>query len=62
MTPTGLDGKTFATRLLQENEVAVVPGTAFGADGSDFVRASFSTRYDKIEAACERMQRFVDTL
>ena len=62
VTPTGLDGKTFATRLLQENEVAVVPGTAFGTDGSDFVRASFSTRYDKIEVACERMQRFVDTL
>jgi aminotransferase len=62
VTPTGLDGKTFATRLLQEGQVAVVPGTAFGADGSDFVRASFSTRYAKIEEACARMQRFVDSL
>lgn len=59
---TGLDGKTFATRLLQEGKVAVVPGTAFGRDGSAFVRASFSTRYEKIELACERMQRFVDSL
>jgi aminotransferase len=62
VTPTGLDGKGFATRLLQEGEVAVVPGTAFGKDGSDFVRASFSTRYDKLEEACTRMQRFIDTL
>ncbi|MEX0325259.1 MAG: aminotransferase class I/II-fold pyridoxal phosphate-dependent enzyme [Puniceicoccaceae bacterium] len=62
VTPTGLDGKTFATRLLQEGEVAVVPGTAFGNDGSDFVRASFSTRYEKIEEACNRMQAFVDSL
>jgi aminotransferase len=62
VTPTGLDGKTFATRLLQASEVAVVPGTAFGKDGSDFVRASFSTRYEKIEEACTRMQGFIDSL
>ncbi len=62
VTATGLDGKTFATRLLQEGQVAVVPGTAFGKDGANFVRASFSTRYEKIEEACDRMQRFVDTL
>jgi len=62
VTPLGLDGKTFATRLLQEGKVAVVPGTAFGKDGTDFVRASFSTRYEKLEEACERMQRFIDSL
>ncbi|NDV62519.1 aminotransferase class I/II-fold pyridoxal phosphate-dependent enzyme [Puniceicoccales bacterium CK1056] len=62
VTPTGLDGKTFATRLLQQGEVAVVPGTAFGTDGHDFVRASFSTQYAKIEKACDRMQRFVESL
>ena len=59
---TGLDGKTFATRLLQEAEVAVVPGTAFGKDGASFVRASFSTRYEKIEEACVRIERFVNSL
>lgn len=59
---TGLDGKTFATRLLQEGGVAVVPGTAFGKDGETFVRASFSTRYAKIEEACDRIDRFVGTL
>jgi aminotransferase len=62
VTPTGLDGKTFATRLLQDGKVAVVPGTAFGNDGQDFVRASFSTRYAKIEEACDRMDRFIDSL
>jgi aminotransferase len=62
VTPTGLDGKAFATRLLQEGKVAVVPGTAFGNDGHDFVRASFSTRYAKIEEACDRMDRFIDSL
>jgi aminotransferase len=62
VTPTGLDGKTFATRLLREGGVAVVPGTAFGTDGHDFVRASFSTRYARIEEACDRMRRFIDTL
>lgn len=59
---TGLDGKTFATRLLQEGGVAVVPGTAFGKDGATFVRASFSTRYAKIEEACDRIDRFIGTL
>lgn len=62
VTPTGLDGRTFATQLLQKGEVAVVPGTAFGKDGANHVRASFSTRYDKIEQACDRIQRFVDSL
>ena len=59
---TGLDGKTFATRLLREGGVAVVPGTAFGKDGETFVRASFSTRYAKIEEACDRIDRFIGTL
>jgi aminotransferase len=62
VTPTGLDGKTFATELLKAGQVAVVPGTAFGNDGSDFVRASFSTSYEKIQSACDRMQGFIDSL
>jgi aminotransferase len=62
VTSTGLDGKAFATKLLQHGEVAVVPGTAFGKDGANFVRASFSTSYKKIEEACDRIERFVDSL
>lgn len=62
VTPLGLDGKTFAERLLSEGGVAVVPGTAFGTDAKDFVRASFSTHYEKIEQACDRMDRFINQL
>lgn len=62
VSPTGLDGGSFATRLLQEAGVAVVPGTAFGKDGESFVRASFSTRYARIEEACDRIDRFVQSL
>lgn len=62
ISATGLDEQTFARRLLQEQEVALVPGTAFGPSGAGFVRASFSTGYDKIEKACERIQRFMETL
>ncbi len=57
----GMDEKTFATRLLEAAEVAVVPGTAFGPHGAGFVRASFSTSYEKIEVACERIERFVNS-
>lgn len=59
---TGLDEKTFASRLLDEQEVAMVPGTAFGPHGAGFVRASFSTSYERIEMAMDRAQRFVDSL
>lgn len=54
----GMDDETFAQRLLQEEKVAVVPGNAFGADGS-FVRCSYATAYEKIEEALERMHRFM---
>lgn len=59
---TGMDGPTFATRLLKEGGVAVVPGTAFGDHAQSFVRASFSTSYQRIEEATERMERFLQTL
>jgi aminotransferase len=59
---TGLDEKTFAVRLLQEERVALVPGTAFGPNGAGFVRASFATSYEKIIEACDRIERFVGGL
>lgn len=55
---TGLDETTFAKRLLEEEEVAVVPGTAFGRDGAGFVRASFSTSFNRLREASERITRF----
>jgi aminotransferase len=56
---SGMDDETFAERLLDEEKVAVVPGSAFGAAGQGFVRCSYATAYEKIEEALERMARFV---
>ncbi|MFN7036980.1 MAG: pyridoxal phosphate-dependent aminotransferase [Bellilinea sp.] len=59
---TGLDDETFATRLLQEEKVAVVPGNSFGAGGEGFCRISYATAYEKIEEALRRIERFVNRL
>jgi aminotransferase len=56
---TGLDDDQFAQKLLKEEKVAVVPGSAFGAGGEGFVRCSYATRYEKIEEALDRIGNFV---
>ncbi len=56
---TGLSSDDFAMRLLDEEEVAMVPGDAFGASGAGFVRASYATAYEKIEEALNRLERFM---
>ncbi|MBI3177283.1 MAG: aminotransferase class I/II-fold pyridoxal phosphate-dependent enzyme [Chloroflexi bacterium] len=56
---SGLDDNEFAERLLQEEEVAAVPGSAFGSSGSGFVRMSYATAYEKIEEALNRLERFM---
>jgi aminotransferase len=56
---TGMDEQTFAEKLLAEEKVAVIPGTAFGASGAGFVRASYATEYEQIEQALERLQHFM---
>jgi aminotransferase len=59
---TGLSSMEFSERLLREQEVAVVPGDAFGASGEGYVRASIATSYEKLEAALVRLERFVSSL
>ena len=49
----------FAMTLLEEEEVAMVPGDAFGASGAGFVRACYATAYEKIEEALNRLERFM---
>lgn len=56
---TGMDDETFAQKLLEEQKVAVVPGSAFGLGGEGFVRCSYATAYEKIEEALIRMERFM---
>jgi len=56
---TGLTCEEFAQRLLEEEKVAVVPGTAFGECGEGFVRCSYATSMPLIEEAMARMASFV---
>ena len=56
---TGMGDEQFAERLLHEERVAVIPGTAFGEAGKDHVRCSYATSYESIEEALERLRRFV---
>jgi aminotransferase len=56
---SGMDDDAFSHRLLEEERVAVVPGSAFGAGGSGFVRCSYATAYEKIEEALARLERFM---
>ncbi|HMQ31231.1 MAG TPA: aminotransferase class I/II-fold pyridoxal phosphate-dependent enzyme [Chloroflexaceae bacterium] len=55
----GLSSEEFCGRLLAEQQVAVIPGDAFGPSGAGFVRACYATSMDKIEEALERVERFV---
>ncbi len=55
----GLTSDQFCDRLLMEEQVAVVPGDAFGPSGAGHVRACYATSMDKIEEALERIERFV---
>ena len=56
---TGLTSKEFAIRLLQEHQVACVPGGAFGPSGEGFLRCCFATSLEQIQIAADRIARFV---
>ncbi len=59
---TGLTSKDFAMRFLESENVACVPGTAFGACGEGFVRCAYATGIDLIREAMVRLKRFVASL
>ena len=52
----------FANRFLEEEKVAVVPGTAFGDCGEGFLRISYAYSLENLKTALERLQRFVEHL
>jgi aminotransferase len=58
-TATGLTDEAFAERLLTEERVAVVPGSAFGPSGAGHVRMCYATSYEQLEDALGRIGRFV---
>ena len=58
----GITSEEFATRLLKEEKVAVVPGTAFGDCGEGFLRISYAYSIDNLKIALERINKFVTRL
>lgn len=60
--PSRLSSDDFCTQLLEQEKVAIVPGTAFGVHGEGFVRISYATSLDNIKKACEKIEHFLETL
>ena len=56
---TGMTSQEFCERLLAEEKVAVVPGTAFGECGEGFVRCSYAYSIENIQEALKRIEKFV---
>lgn len=56
----GMDAQTFSDRLLAEQHVAVVPGTAFGREGTGFVRVSYAGDADELREGVRRLHAFAD--
>ena len=59
---SGLSSKEFAIRLLKEQKVACVPGSAFGACGEGFLRCCFATALDQIQIATEKINLFLKSI
>jgi aminotransferase len=59
---SGMSEKEFAVGLLEAERVAMVPGTAFGANGTGFCRACFATSYEQLIEAGNRIERYVQSL
>jgi aminotransferase len=59
---TGLDEETFCERLLLEQKVATVPGSAFGVCGAGHIRATYAASMEQLREAVARMERFVRSL
>jgi aminotransferase len=55
----GVSSEQFCEQLLVEEQVAVIPGDAFGPSGAGHVRACYATSMDKLEEALERIERYV---
>ena len=58
----GMTSDEFATRFLNEERVAAVPGTAFGDCGEGFLRMSYASSLDNLKTAMERLENFINRL
>lgn len=59
--PTGLTSDEFSRKLLEEEKVAVVPGEAFGVEGSGFVRLSYAGKEEDLKEGVKRLRRFAES-
>ena len=57
-----MTSEEFATRLLNEEKVAVVPGTAFGECGEGFLRISYAYSLEDLKEALDRLESFIQKL
>ncbi|MCG2714268.1 MAG: aminotransferase class I/II-fold pyridoxal phosphate-dependent enzyme [Candidatus Omnitrophica bacterium] len=57
---SGLSSMDFSRKLLEEEKVAVVPGTAFGANGEGYIRISYASSLDNLKEALIRIKRFLE--
>lgn len=62
ITGLGMPSDALAERILREAGVALLPGTAFGANGEGYLRLSYATSMENLERALERIQDFVQRL
>src|SRR5204863_3315826 len=62
ITSSGLSSQEFAVKLLQQEKVACVPGSAFGPSGEGYLRCCFATALEQIQIATERIAGFVRRL
>ena len=58
----GMSSEEFATRLLEEQKIAIVPGTAFGECGEGYVRVSYAYSMERLKEALSRIEKFVRSL
>ncbi len=58
----GMSSDEFCTKLLMQEKLAVVPGTAFGDSGEGYIRISYAYSLENLKAAMERLERFISTL
>jgi aminotransferase len=59
---SGLTSKDFAMKLLEAEDVAAVPGDAFGEAGEGFLRCCYATSFEELKTAMNRLERFVNSL
>ena len=57
-----MTSEEFATRLLEEQKTAIVPGTAFGASGEGYVRVSYAYSMERLKEAISRIEKFVRSI